>query len=327
MKYPLTALFLGLMLALSGCGKQEPTKPEPNQPSQESSHETKTLAAGEGEGGARVEFVTRSHSMDRIAFSGGYLHSLPEETPSNIVRPAPAGAQGMIFGTRELGGLEWAKVATRDGVTAWYAVPTKEGASQEEKRASLQIANAVYKSTYPQITGGVSPDIQDRINQELGSYFSVYRHVTGPVGGELSCQITYNRRGILSLVFTAKPILFRNYPVSEVNNLTSWIQLKKYACITPLMGGADPSLLTAEKTDLQYAMTFDLRTGRRLTWDYFLGKEATKEVERRVTALGHSARLQTDIFYVNDKGQLVALADLETGRVPLDLSDLVSRDY
>lgn len=327
MKKILLALFLGLTVAFSGCGKKDSTKPEPNQPSQETSRETKTLAPGEGEGGARVEFVTRSHGMDRIVFSGGYLHSLPEETPNNIVRPAPSGAQGMIFGKREMGGLEWAKVATRDGVTAWYAVPAKAGASKEEKRAPLQIANAVYKSTYPQITGGVPPEIQDRINQELGGYYSVYRHVTGPVGGELSCQITYNRKGILSLVFAAKPVLYRNYPVSEVNNLPSWTQLKKYACISPLLGGADPTLLTAEKTDMQYAMTFDLNTGRRLHWDFFLGEDAGEEVSRRVADLSGSARLQDDNFYVNDKGELIALADLETGRVPLDLSDLVRRDY
>lgn len=39
------------------------TSPAPSQ-------ETKTLAPGEGERGARVEFVTREHKMERITFSG-----------------------------------------------------------------------------------------------------------------------------------------------------------------------------------------------------------------------------------------------------------------
>ena len=63
--------------------------------------------------------VNREHKMERVIFSGGYLRSLPEEKPETILRPAPEGAQGMIFGKREINGLEWAKVATRDGVTGW----------------------------------------------------------------------------------------------------------------------------------------------------------------------------------------------------------------
>ena len=93
-------------------------------------------------------------------------------------------------------------------MTAWYAVPAREGAAKGEKRAPLQVADSVYRSTYPQITGGVEPRVQDRINQELGNYFSVYRHVTGPVGGELQCRASYNRNKILSLVFSGKPIRF-----------------------------------------------------------------------------------------------------------------------
>ncbi|MCD2435937.1 hypothetical protein LQE88_08055 [Acidaminococcus sp. NSJ-142] len=299
------------------------TSPAPSQ-------ETKTLAPGEGERGARVEFVTREHKMERITFSGGYLRTLPEEKPDTIMRAAPAGSLGMIFGKREINGLEWAKVATRDGVTAWYAAPAREGALKEDKRPPLQIAENVYRSTYPQVTGEVPPRVQDRINQELGNYYSVYRHVIGPVGGELQCKVTYNRRGLLSLVFTGKPIRYRTYPVSEVNNLASWSQLKKYVYVSPLIGGSDPNSLTAERTDLQYGMVFDLNTGSRLTYEYFLGKNREAAVKERLAELGSDARLDPDNFYVDDQGKLIALASVqqpEPGRVPLDLSDLVVRDY
>lgn len=331
MKTILTALFLSLCVLCTSCGSQKkeqsqeiPFKnPAPSQ-------ETKTIASGEGQRGARVEFVTREHGMERITFSGGYLRSLPEEKPETILRPAPTGSQGMIFGKREINGLEWAKVATRDGVTAWYAVPAREGAAKGEKRAPLQVTNSVYRSTYPQITGGVEPRVQDLVNQELGNYFSVYRHVTGPVGGELQCRVTYNKNRLLSLVFSGKPIRFRSYPVSEVNNLPSWAQLKKYAYVSPLMGGADPNLLLADKTDLQYAMVFDLVTGSRLTLDYFIGPGREKELQELLEPLGEGARLQRDNFYVDEKGNLTALASVQvpdTGRVPLDLTGLKSKAF
>lgn len=331
MKTTLAALCLGLCVLAAGCGSKKteqsqdiPFKnPAPTQ-------ETKTIASGEGQQGARVEFVTREHGMERITFSGGYLRSLPEEKPETIMRPAPTGSQGMIFGKREINGLEWAKVATRDGVTAWYAVPAREGAAKGEKRAPLQVTDSVYRSTYPQITGGVEPRVQDLINQELGNYFSVYRHVTGPVGGELQCQVTYNKNRLLSLVFSGKPIRYRSYPVSEVNNLPSWAQLKKYAHVSPLMGGADPNLLLADKTDFQYAMVFDLTTGSRLTLEYFIGHGREKELQDLLQPLGDGARLQRDNFYVDEKGSVTALVSVlepDTGRVPLDLTGLKIRNY
>jgi len=330
MKYTLSALLLGLLLLAAGCGSKQETRQEIPFKNPQPSQETKVVAPGEGQMGARVEFVTREHGMERITFSGGYLRSLPEEKPETIMRPAPAGSQGMMFGKREINGLEWAKVATRDGVTAWYAVPAREGAAKGEKRAPLQVADSVYRSTYPQITGGVEPRVQDRINQELGNYFSVYRHVTGPVGGELQCRASYNRNKILSLVFSGKPIRFRSYPVSEVNNLPSWTQLKKYACVSPLLGGADPNLLIAEKTDLQYAMVFDLATGSRLSLEYFIGHSHEKELQELLEQFGEDARLQRDNFYVDEKGKIIALvsvAEPDSGRVPLDLSGLRARDY
>ena len=35
--------------------------------------------------------------------------------------------------------------------------------------------------------------------------------------------------------------------------------------VSPLWGGADPRIMTSAVTDIQYAMTFDLASGRRLT--------------------------------------------------------------
>ena len=126
-------LFLTVSLALGGCQNPKHQENPGTLPVQEPAapQETKAIAPGEGEQGARVEFVTREHKMERVLFSGGYLRSLPEEKPETILRPAPAGALGMIFGKREINGLEWAKVATRDGVTGWYTVPATQGSRGE----------------------------------------------------------------------------------------------------------------------------------------------------------------------------------------------------
>lgn len=325
-------LFLTVSLALGGCQNPKHQENPETLPVQEPAapQETKAIAPGEGEQGARVEFVTREHKMERVLFSGGYLRSLPEEKPETILRPAPAGALGMIFGKREINGLEWAKVATRDGVTGWYTVPARPGVPRGEKREALKITHDGYQNTYPQVTGGVTPQVQDRINQELGNYISVYRHITGPVESELQCRVTYNRNHLLSLVFQGKPVLYRNYPVTEVNNLASWTRLKNYAWVSPLMGGADGSLLLARKTDFQYAMVFDLNTGNRLTLDHFLGSSQQEAIQEKLGSLEAWARLQKDNFYIEPQGKLVALASVsqgEGGRVPLDLSDLVIREF
>ena len=115
-----------------------------------------------------------------------------------------------------------------------------------------------------------------------------------------------------------------------MNNLPSWTQLKKYACVSPLLGGADPNLLIAEKTDLQYAMVFDLATGSRLSLEYFIGHSHEKELQELLEQFGEDARLQRDNFYVDEKGKIIALvsvAEPDSGRVPLDLSGLRARDY
>ncbi len=47
--------------------------------------------------------------------------------------------------------------------------------------------------------------------------------------------------------------------------------------------------------------------------------------------LGTGTRLQPDNFYITEQGQLLALVDLQGpgpgGRKPLDLSDLVSKEF
>lgn len=338
MKRQHAAWLAGLCLCLfvSGCGKQASPEAAGELPQKVANQEgrareTKAIAPGEGTQGARVEFVTRQHTMERIQFAGGYLRNLPEEKPETILRPAPAGAQGMIFGKRVINGLEWAKVATRDGITGWYTMPAKPGASAKDKRDILKITKDEYETTYPQVTGEISPQAQDRINQELGNYIGVFRYVAGPVGSQLQCQVTYNKNHLLSILFTAPPLLYRMMPVSDVNNLASWARLKKYAYVSPLLGGADPTLLRAEKIDLQYALVFDLDTGNRLTLGHFLGTGQEEAIQQRLDGLGTGARLQPDNFYINEQGQLIALASVQEpkpgGRTPLDLSDLVVKEF
>lgn len=204
----------------------------------------------------------------------------------------------------------------------------QKGASPRDKREPLQITNEGYRTIFPQVTGGVTSQVQDRINQELGNYLSVYRHITGPVESGLQCRVTYNRRQILSLVFQGDPILYRSYPVTEVNSLASWTRLKHYAYVSPLQGGADPSLLTARITDLHYGLVFDLVTGSRLPLEYFLGQNRQEAIRERLADLGEGARFQKDNFYIDTQGHLVALASVPgKGRVEMDLSDLVIREF
>lgn len=272
--------------------------------------------------------------MERVIFSGGYLYRLPEISPETLLREVPAGSQGMIYGKREINGRQWAKVTTRDGVTGWYTMPDsgKKNSGEDGKALppSLEESDKVYRSTYPRITGGVTPEVQDAINKALDEYLSVYRFVTGPVGSDLGCRVTYNRQGILSLVFSGPPIRFRAYSVSDINNTEYWKNVKKYVFISPLWGGADPKIMTAAMTDVRYGMVFDLHTGRRMTLQNFIGSGQDKTVHQMLSSLGEEAQMDADNFYVDEKGQLFLLAsrqEPEPGRVPLELSSLVIREY
>lgn len=76
---------------------------------------------------------------------------------------------------------------------------------------------------------------------EIGRYLDVYRFVTGPVGSDLSCHVTYNRRNILSFYFSGPPIRYRAYSVKSINDGPSWKEVERYAFVSPLWGGADPT--------------------------------------------------------------------------------------
>jgi hypothetical protein len=324
------ALLLGALLNLFGCGAEKKAEKKNTEliPAVSSQSESTMTASGEKQQGARVELVTKEHKMERVIFSGGYLRSLPEESPDTIVREVPKGSQGMIYGKRVINGKEWAKVTTRDGVTGWYAVP--RGTSADGKPVSLEETDKVYRSTYPRVTGGVQPRVQDLINGELDHYLAVYRYVTGPVGSDLKCRVTYNRRGILSLVFSGPRIYYRSYPVSNINDTENWKNVQHYAFLSPLWGGADPSIMTAAVTDIQYAMTFDLATGRRMTLYDFIGTGNSDAVKDLMVSFGDEARMDSDDFYVDEKGQLFLLVrrqQPEPGKETLNLSRLVAREY
>ena len=173
--------FLSLILAAlltAGCSGEKKDQKTPDVvPAENTQRETKTTTTGENDHGARIEFVTREHKMERVLFSGGYLRSLPEESPTAIVREVPQGSEGMIYGKRVLGKKEWAKVTTRDGVTGWYTIP--ETALKAGQQATLEEISKVHRSTYPQIIGGVASDVALAINREIGRYLDVYRFVTG----------------------------------------------------------------------------------------------------------------------------------------------------
>lgn len=67
--------------------------------------------------------------------------------------------------------------------------------------------------------------------------------------------------------------------------------------------------MTSAVTDIQYAMTFDLASGRRLTLSDFIGKENLAKARALVEAFDSDAALEEDNFYVDDKGQLFLFAE------------------
>jgi hypothetical protein len=325
----LRIFLLCAVLVVAGCGTEKKKINNTDLvPSVSSQSESTTTDSGENQQGARVEMVTKDHKMERVIFSGGYLHSLPEDVPETIVREVPKGSQGMIYGKRVINGKEWAKVTTRDGVTGWYTAPQSN--KQKETKSRLEESDKTYRSMYPRVTGGTTVFVQDTINKELERYLAVYRFVTGPVGNDLKCQVTYNRKGILSLVFSGPPIKYRSYNVSQVNDIENWREVQRYAFLSPLWGSADASVLTAAVTDIRYAMTFDLKTGRRMTIFDFIGTQHNDDLRDLLSTLGEETLLERDNFFVNDKGQLFLMASQlqpEPGRVVLNLSQFVVRDY
>ena len=59
-----------------------------------------------------------------------------------------------------------------------------------------------------------------------------------------------------------------------------------------------------------------------------VGGGKAEELQERAAALDPWARIQNDNFYIEPQGKLMAMASVpRKGRVELDLSDLVIRDF
>ena len=72
---------------------------------------------------------------------------------------------------------------------------------------------------------------------------------------------------------------------------------------------------------------FDLVTGSRLPLEYFLGRNRQEAIRERLADLGEGARFQKDNFYIDTQGHLVPWLPSRQGRVEMDLSDLVIREF
>ena len=96
------------------------------------------------------------------------------------------------------------------------------------KKSARSIAAPILR-----LSEGVASDVALAINREIGRYLDVYRFVTGPVGSDLSCHVTYNRRNILSFYFSGPPIRYRAYSVKSINDGPSWKEVERYAFVSP----------------------------------------------------------------------------------------------
>lgn len=275
---------------------------------------------------AKIEFINTDHVMERVTFNGGFLRNEPEITPSNIIYPLLKGSQGIIYGKRKINGKEWAKVTTREGLTGWY---TPSDQKNKDEDIYLKTDNKNYQLSYPQISG-IKENAAAKINGEIKNYLDAFRFVTGPVGGYLQCRVTYNKNNILSILFTTPKIYYRTYDTQTVQNENQWNEICKYCRISPLSPVIADRGLTAQVNDLQYAMTFDLDTGNRLTLDYFLAGTDPEKIEEVLSAAGNRLHLEKDDFYVEDKKELTALVEQQGpqwDRKRVKLSSLVTRDF
>lgn len=274
---------------------------------------------------AKIDFINTDHVMERVTFNGGFLRTEPEINPSNILYPLLKGTQGIIYGKRKINGKEWAKVTTREGLTGWY---TPSDVKEKDADPYLKIDKKNYQISYPQISG-ISEEAANNINGEIKNYLEAFSYVSGPVGGYLQCRVTYNRNNILSILFTTPKIYYRTYDTKTVQDKKKWETVCKYCRVSPLSPVISDTGLTAQINDLQYAMTFDLTTGKRLTLDYFLGNNQNK-VNAVLAAEGSPLHLEKDDFYVEEKQQLTVLAEQqgpEWDRKRVKLSSLVTRDF
>ena len=298
-------LLFFVLLCCFGCGAQPQSKP----------------AAKPGQ--CTINYVTDSQRMKRVTFSGGYLRSSPEMLKDNIVAAALNGSKGIIYGDRQINTVEWAKVTTREGTTGWYSVEPK---LVDGKKVVLpfDIMEKTYSTTYPQITG-VADNVADKINGEIKNYLSVFKYVVGPVGNNLHCRVTYNKNNILSILFESPFVSYRIYPKEDVNNIEFWDNVKKYCYVSPLIADAQPNVLYAERSDLQYGLVFDLKTGKRLSYQDFMLHKQEEEVADLLSKFGNDASIQSENFYITEDKEIkvfVSHNGKNPGRATLDLTSL-----
>jgi len=304
-KWIFFALGLFVLACCFGCGSQPPSEPDDNS------------------GKCTISYVTDSQRMKRITFSGGYLRSSPEILKGNIVVSALKGSKGIIYGERKIDKVEWAKVTTREGTTGWYSVEPKLVDGKLEVQP-LDIMEKTYSTTYPQISG-VADDVAEKINGEIKKYLAVFKYVVGPVGNNLHCRVTYNKNNILSILFESPFVSYRIYPTEDVNNIGFWENVKKYCFISPLIADAQPKVLYAERSDLQYGFVFDLKTGKRLKYQDFMLHKKDKGIDDLLATVGDDASMQSDNFYITEDKEIkvfVSHNGVNPGRVALDLTGL-----
>jgi len=298
-------LLFFVLLCCFGCGSQPQSKPD--------------AKAGQ----CTINYVADSQRMKRVTFSGGYLRSSPEMLNDNIVVAALNGSKGIIYGDRQIDNVEWAKVTTREGTTGWYSVEPKV-IDGKKVVLPLDIMEKTYSTTYPQI-GGVAENVAEKINEEIKNYLSVFKYVVGPVGNNLHCRVTYNKNNILSILFESPFVSYRIYPTEDVNNIEFWENVKKYCFVSPLIADAQPKVLYAERSDLQYGLVFDLKTGKRLSYQDFMLHKQDEEVADLLSKFGDDASIQSENFYITEDKEIkvfVSHNGMNPGRVALDLTSL-----
>ena len=277
-------------------------------------------------GRAEIDFVNKDHRMERINFAGGVLRTAPEVARDNIVLTLPKGSQGIFYGKRKINNIEWAKVTTREGVTGWYGLQ-KDPREPERAQLAFDLTNKNYQVSYPKVSG-ISEEAATRINDAIANYLSVFNYVTGAVGNPLQCQITYNQKNLLSIMFFAPSVRNRYYGVTDINNTGYWQRIRKYCYMTDFYSALQPDKLYVAISDLQYGMVFDLTSGRRLRYNEFLAQNTEDEVKARVAEFGQDAYLAPDNFYL-EQGQKVAAFVEHSGTAPgrsiLNLGDLARK--
>ena len=262
-------------------------------------------------GTCKVDYVTTSTKMERITFSGGFLRSSATPSDDNIVANALKGSKGIIYGKRTINNVEWAKVTTREGVTGWYCLEPGEDANEKAKnKEALDVNTKNYIVTYPTISG-IDQEAASKINQEISKYMEVFRYISGPVGNNLRCLVTYNQNNILSILFESPLVQNRIFRASEVNDSASWSNLRNYCFVSYLVSDAIPNVLYAQKVDMQCGMVFDLKTGKRLNYKDLLKSGVNTDLAPMLTQYGEGSYVQNNNFFLTNTGNLDIFVDAQ----------------